>query len=110
MPYMTTEILPAAGQRRRKRRTREEKEALFAQIRAMKASGMTLKAIAYELGLSLATLSSWRGEFTEPAGFRTVAVGPAAGGASTPVLVTPSGHRVEGLDLATLAQLLRTLS
>jgi transposase-like protein len=109
MPYTSTEILTSPGQHRRKRRSQEEKEALFAQIRAMKASGMTLKAIAHELGLSLATLSSWRSEFmaTGAPGFRAVVTATVQ---PPPVLVTPSGYRVEGLDLATLAQLLRALA
>ena len=108
MPYTSTEILLSSVAGRRKRRSPDEKAALFAQIRAMKASGMTLKAIAHELGLSLATMNSWRGEFMAIPGFRPVAIQAASG--SAPVLVTPSGHRVEGLDLATLVQLLRSLT
>ncbi|MGH2608352.1 MAG: hypothetical protein ACRDHF_04620, partial [Tepidiformaceae bacterium] len=78
------------------------------------ASGASLKLIASETGASLSTLQRWvrgaprrrwrRVELAEPAA--------AAVGGREPmgaVLVSPGGYRIEGLDVAGLASLLRGL-
>lgn len=77
------------------------------------ASGASLGEVASRLGIGIPTLSRWL-EQGGVVGLREVEVLepclPAGGVVSAGVvLVTPSGHRVEGLELAQLAELLRAL-
>lgn len=75
------------------------------------ASGASLSGIATSLGIGEVTLSRWLEP--ERVGLREVEIlgaeparMPAAAGV---VLVSPSGFRVEGLELAQVAELLRVL-
>jgi transposase-like protein len=75
-------------------------------------AGKSLGSVAEELGLGPATLTRWlgRGGTGEP--LRPVEVQrdeEEPGQASSLVVVTPSGWRIEGLRLADLAELLRAL-
>lgn len=110
MAFAAGEIVPLPAHRgRRPRRTHEQRETLIAQIRTMRAQGMSYRAIALDLGLNPQTVYSWRDELdAEAPGFRAVAV-TMPRPATVPVLVTPQGYRIEGLDLAGVAQLLRAL-
>ena len=86
--------------------------------RARVADGIAVARIARELGLRTQTLSLWlRG--TPATALRAVRVErdpdsaiPVAVATSgiRPVVVTPSGLRVEGLDLAGIVQLMRSLA
>ena len=72
-------------------------------------SGSSVKRVAAELGLSAPTLGIWTQEYrdNQPA-IRPVAVAEA-NPASSAVLVTPQGYRIEGLGLAEISELLRAL-
>lgn len=92
--------------RARRRFSRNERAELVAQIRHRKEStGQSLRVIADELGLKPALVYRWMADGVE-AGFLPVSLFSV----SAPVLVTPGGFRVEGLDLRGLAQLVRLLS
>jgi hypothetical protein len=80
--------------------------------RAGMLEGKSLGRVAEELGIGAATLTRWlgRGRTGEP--LRPVEVQgdeEEPGQASSLVVVTPSGWRIEGLRLADLAELLRAL-
>jgi transposase-like protein len=107
MAFATGEIVPLPV--RRRRRTSEQRAALIGQIRMMRAQGMTYRAIALDLGLNPQTVYSWRDELGgEAPGFQAVAI-TMPRPTTAPVLVTPQGYRIEGLDLSGVAQLLRAL-
>jgi transposase-like protein len=84
----------------------------------IESSGLTMPAIARELGLCESTLYNWLRRESE-GGFLPVSIVPEAHAvidvactppACLPVLVAPGGYRVEGLDVASIALLLRQLS
>jgi len=107
MAFTAGEIVPLSP--RRRRRTAEQRAALISQIRTMRAQGMTYRAIALDLGLNPQTVYSWRDELGgEAPGFRAVTLAMPRP-TTAPVLVTPQGYRIEGLDLAGVAHLLRAL-
>ncbi len=72
--------------------------------------------IAERLGVTSATVTRWLTRCSQAAGFVRVEVvegelEPASAPASVvPVLLAPGGYRVEGLDVASLADLLRRLA
>ena len=72
-------------------------------------AGSSVKRVAAELGIAAPTLGIWIQEHRddEPA-IRPVAVATSAP-ASSPVLVTPQGFRIEGLGVGEIAELLRAL-
>ena len=73
------------------------------------AAGKSIKSVADELGISDATLCKWLR--SKRSGFRPVKLKKAAAEREqrTVSLVTPSGYRLEGLDLESAARLLRRL-
>ena len=79
--------------------------------RAGRGAGRSVRSLARDLGVSAPTLTRWlRRPRRGP--LRQVMLAPsamAAEGAPAPVLVTPHGARVEGLDLAGLVTVLRGL-
>lgn len=88
----------------------ERRRRAVAYIRARQAEGGSIVAASRDLGLRSKIAYQWLR--AEPvAAFRAVEVAEdpdsTFGG---PILITPSGLRVEGLDLAGLAALLRALS
>ena len=76
------------------------------------ASGVSLREVASRLGIGMPTLSRWleqgRVGLREVEVLEPVLPAGRAVGAGV-VLVTASGHRVEGLELAQVAELLRAL-
>lgn len=75
-------------------------------------SGLSLSAMAAQLGVGAPTLSRWLE--TEEAGLREVEIlaeaPPSTAGSGVGlVLVAPSGYRVEGLGLEQAVELLRVL-
>ena len=76
-------------------------------------AGKSLKSIARGLGLRPQLLHYWHSKFSR-ARFRPVKVGRATAAgpreSARLVLVTPRGFRVDGLDVNSLAVLLRALS
>ncbi len=94
---------------------RELRERATAYARARAATGATTASVAAEIGMSAKTVERWL-RAAAPAAFvpvRIVDVGRASkdvGRASkpalpAPVVTTPSGLRVEGLDLDALCTL-----
>ena len=80
-------------------------------LRARRAAGAATSTVAAELGLGCGTLERWADESREHDGpvFVPVQVEPTP--AAAPILVhSPSGLRIEGLDVAALADLLRRLA
>jgi hypothetical protein len=71
-----------------------------------------MNRVASALGLPAQSLARWLQQ-SAPPGLRPVTVrpdpAPAAAPGASPVLVTPQGLRVEGLDRDTLIVLLRVL-
>ena len=80
---------------------------------AQRSSGIPVAAIARELGLRPRVLRLWLQEPRTKPRLRRVAfeAAPTASAPSPgpPVLVTPNGFRVEGLDVTSLVTLLRGL-
>jgi len=80
--------------------------------RRLRSQGLPMVRIAKDLGVPSKTLKIW---FRRRPTFRmrpvVVSTPPTAVvTAIRPVLVTVQGHRVEGLDLETLVQVLRSIS
>jgi predicted transcriptional regulator len=74
----------------------------------LEAQGWLLDGVAEELGVTLVTLRRWRDGASEAgAALVPVEVEPRAEQSSGLVLVSPSGWRVENLDLHTAVDLLR---
>ena len=91
----------------------ELRAEIVAVARAGHAAGRSVHSLARVLGVSVPTLTTWlrrssRGQL------RRVAVVPpsmtAISSPASPVIVTPHGVRVEGLDLAALIAVLRSVA
>lgn len=77
---------------------------------ARRRQGATIVQIAAELGLKDKTLSRWFGSKRRSSGFERVEVveRPTAAAAAQAIIVHgPRGLRIEGLDLAAVADLVR---
>ena len=87
------------------------RRAVVAYAERARASGRSWKAISQEVGLSASLLVRWhRGPRKTPApGFIPVRIAAAAAAPSRLVLITPGGHRIEGLDTAQAIELLRQI-
>ena len=82
-----------------------------------RSAGANARMVAEELGLSRHSVRSWSAPRSAPAGLRAVLVVPdreplssaatpaSSSSPSAPILVSPKGYRVEGLDVAALATL-----
>jgi hypothetical protein len=81
--------------------------------RAHREQGRAVADLAHDLGLTAPTLSRWLEGPAAPQ-LRPVTIAPAAPGeeiaSARPVLITPQGVRVEGLDRAALIAVLRALA
>lgn len=86
--------------------------AVAALTRTQLDQGASMHRVAGALGLPAQSLTRWLQQSAPPV-LRPVTVrpdpGPAAAPGAGPVLVTPQGLRVEGLDRDTLIALLRVL-
>jgi hypothetical protein len=83
--------------------------AVAAVTRTEVGQGASMHRVAGALGLPARSLLRWL-EQSAPPMLRPVTVRPeGAAAAAGPVLVTPQGVRVEGLDRDTLIAVLRTL-
>jgi hypothetical protein len=86
-------------------------EQAVACARVRLRGGSSLLAVARDLGLRPQTLARWLEEKGRKSRLRPVEItahGPTSQ-RGAPVLVTPGGLRIEGLDLESLAVLLRRL-
>jgi len=110
---MNTRSLEAEIRHHRRTATRTQRypgalrRRILARVRASRAAGESVPAIARGLGLSTWTLYGWLREATPPRpGFRPVQLLPTPARAA---LVTPQGYRLEG-DAESLAAVLKALS
>jgi hypothetical protein len=86
------------------------RSAILGHVRKRRARGEPLAAIGRDLGLNAFTLQRWLDGDRSP-GFRPVEVAAdAVAAAPGPVVVTLGGLRIEGLDVAGVAALLRALA
>src|SRR5262245_37454983 len=89
------------------------RRAAVALARGRRGHGGSVARLARDIGVSEPTLTKWLRPVPMPA-LRPVAVTvtspPAAAAGARPVLITPSGVRVEGLDRDALIAVLRALT
>jgi transposase len=89
------------------------REAAVALVRPRLGPGVSVARVARDLGLAIPSLTRWCRPRPRPV-LRPVtltsALTPPARPPAGPVLLTPQGHRVEGLDLAALVAVLRALA
>lgn len=88
------------------------RQSALAFTERRRRSGVTVAAIARELGLRPRLLRLWLREPNANPRLRRVTIENASTLPATPVpmLVTPQGFRIEGLDVAGLVTLLRGLA
>jgi len=80
-------------------------------LRARRGSGTPLGTVARELGVGGGTLLRWAAEARGRAGAAFIPVRVTAPPVATGMVVHgPGGLRIEGLDVATLVELLRRLT
>ena len=84
------------------------RQAVVELTRRRVASGETVGRVAHDLQITWKTLADWLSKHKPEAKLRPVRVAPQR--ALAPVLVTAQGVRIEGLDIAGLAALVRALS
>jgi hypothetical protein len=117
---MTAEQFQAEARRRRGARRRgaapyssAERDFAVAYARAGQRQGRSVTASASALGISDPTLREWmaKAKATTPgSALRTVVVKTTTpSGSAGLTLVTPSGYRLRGLDVASAAALLRVV-
>jgi transposase len=99
------------GARRRCRYPNGLRQEALAFVDTARRGGMSFGDAAAALGVDRSVLSSWRTGPRAPA-MRAVEVvaAPVAPSGASIVVHGPGGIRVEGLDLAALAALMRSLS
>jgi len=87
-------------------------EKLLSYTVARRRQGAKLVEVASELGMQNQTLSRWLGEKRAAKRFERVEVVSApVASIATPILVHgPRGLRIEGLDIAAVAELVRRVS
>jgi len=90
------------------------KREVLAYLAERRKAGRGHATVAVELGIPERSIKLWS-EAPRPSGaptFVAMTLGPAASDAPAPRIVVhgPAGVRVEGLDVATLADLLRRLA
>jgi hypothetical protein len=101
--------LAALGRRGRTTRIPDAvRHEVLTYARARRAAGASWAAIARAVGVSVGSLRNWARTPPPPRTLVPVAVAPLAA-APALVVVSPTGYRVEGLDLATVTTLLRAL-
>lgn len=97
-----------AGERTGLRYSQELRRVAMEYARAAEKRGKGRREIAETLGLSEATLSRWQQGDSGAVPLHEVVVVEGLG-AGTPILVTPSGVRVEGLSVRELISVLEAL-
>ena len=94
----------------RTRYPRALKASILEHARFQRSRKISRDVIAVELGLSVTTLHGWLYAKRPGPNLKPVTVSSARNSLGTVVLITRDGHRVEGLDVDGMAQLLRGLS
>jgi hypothetical protein len=112
---MTGKQLQAAIQEQRRNRSHGAarypanlRKAVADFVRAERSQGRTLGSIAEMLGLPVNTLRLWSGKHPSEGRLESIQVVSNAAPES-PVLVTRSGLRVEGLSMSSVVELLERL-
>lgn len=85
-------------------------EKLLSYTVARRRQGASIIEVAAEVGMNFRTLARWLGERkATPFGRVKVVAEPAASAAGAPMIIVhgPRGLRIEGLDLAAVAELVR---
>lgn len=87
------------------------RRAVVAYAERARADGRSWKVISHEVGLSASLLVRWHRGPRKAAPRNLVPVRIAAPAPTQPrlVLVTPGGHRIEGLDTTAVIELLRQI-
>ena len=93
---------------RARRYPRQLRDEILAYAEERRGQGAAKSAVARSLGLNPHTFYSWLGDGGQRPEFHRVRVAETA--AAQPVLVTPHGYRVEGLDVGGVVRLLRELA
>lgn len=88
----------------------ELKTSILEHARSQRIKKVSRGDIASELGLSVTTLHGWLYAKHAKSKLKPVVVSSAAHSVASVVLITRDGHRVEGLDVDGMSQLLRGLS
>ncbi len=98
---------------RRSRFTAEQRRQLVERAVLRLADGVSLQQSAKEVGVSSETFRRWRMEQSGSTRLRPVKAKPRATPSRSEQanlrMVTTAGHRIEGLELAQLIELVRTL-
>ncbi|MBU2689283.1 MAG: hypothetical protein KJ970_00005 [Candidatus Eisenbacteria bacterium] len=89
----------------------DKREAIAAFIKEEMKTGRTLSAICLSLNLSTSTIQHWIKRQPDDNGhLRPVIIGEdGLCRSSVPVLISPRGYRIEGLDVDSLVRLLEFL-
>jgi hypothetical protein len=95
---------------RGKRYTAELKQQIAAAARQLRRSGLGWHRVGEELGIPNETIRRFCGVSGGAGGGEFVRVEVADKSTGAPVIVTPGGMRVEGLDLEQVARLLIRLA
>ena len=100
------------GQRRARHSAEQRREVVEHAMRRL-TEGVSLQQSCREAGITYESLRRWRKEFSASPRLRPVKTGrgaaPRQEPATSPCLVTAAGHRIEGLDIAQLVDLVRAL-
>lgn len=86
------------------------REEILELARERQGSGLSVLKIAQELGLSESTLLRWLKAGTSQLRPVRIAEAPPVIASAPLVLVTPNGYRLEGLNTASAAEVLRRLA
>jgi transposase-like protein len=112
---MTQRNLQAAIRRERVNQKRkapryptELREAVVEFVRAERSRGASQISLADSLDLPINTLSRWCEKYERRSRLAPVEV-VSGGSTEGPILVAPSGHRVEGLSVRSLLEILEHL-
>ena len=86
------------------------RQRVLAVAQRAAAAGWSQQAVAQAVGVSIGSLHNWTVPRPDAPTMVPVRVAPPGAAGPAPLaVVSPAGYRVEGLDVATAAALLRTL-
>ena len=91
--------------RHRRSWTQDQKQTIAAEARRRLAAGEKMTSIAAEMDVVETSLRHWMRQRPERA-LQPVRIAAAASRRDDLVLITPDGFRIEGLEVAEVAQLL----
>jgi hypothetical protein len=90
---------------------RELRALGLAHLKERRSQGVPLREVASELGIAKTTATRWERPARRASAIRRVNIAPRTTAPGTSMVVYgPAGLRIEGLDVATVAALLKDLS